>query len=212
MLMKQHNVVRSGTAVIFMAAVILLPRIAESASLQNRPSNGCSERVAKAQEKYILGLFQEALELVSPCLEKSDLPAAETVAAYRLLGLIYIAEDSLSAAREALQTLLTLEPQFQPDPDQDPPPFTKLVEDLRQEMVRETEKTPATTLAGGTEYPAEQPREESAALKNNSKKWMFLGAGILVATGTLALLVSGGGGDEGMPPGSNDLPVPPDLP
>lgn len=220
MFMKLSSITRITMTVLLIVAIILLPGTGESASFQNRASNGCAEKLSQAQEKYTLGLFREASELISPCAEESEASTPEKVAAYRLLALIYIAEDSLDAAGQAVRTLLRLEPQFQPDPIDDPPPFAKLVEDLRREMIQPAEEEPPTNMAEEepltnmaeeTEQP-EDSQEGSTALRNRVKKWMLLGAGVLVATGTLALLVSGGGGDEGTPPGSNDLPIPPDLP
>jgi len=157
----------------------------------------CEAELAEAKKKYESSLFDEAIDLVDRCLNKSGLSESTQLQAYRLKVLAYQAKDYAGQAREAVRKLLQLAPNYKPDPIQDPPPYIELVDQVQREMQPQPTE-PAPTI---------QPK------KKGSGKWFLIG-GLVVAGGAGAALALGGGGGGGAtpPPTSPQLPTPPPLP
>lgn len=140
----------------------------------------CKDELAKAEESYKKGRFEEAITLLESCLDKPSLPQADRRRAYRLLGLTYLAQDYRDQARQAVAQLLRLVPNYVSDPNQDPPPFSLLVDEIRREM-----------------YPSElSPLGMQTKSKGGKKKWLFIGLGVVAAGTATALSLSHGGGKQ----------------
>jgi len=90
----------------------------------------------QADQNYRTGKFNEAIILLADCLVKPDMTDKEKIRAYRLLGLVNIAKDDLSEAKKSIEKLLQLNPDYQPDLNQDPPPFVKLIEEEKAARVK----------------------------------------------------------------------------
>ncbi|MBN2367174.1 MAG: hypothetical protein JXL67_13480 [Calditrichaeota bacterium] len=164
----------------------------------------CEKQLADAEQRYNTGRFDEAIGLITECLGKPGLTEQEKMKAYRLLGLSYIAKDYLEDARTAVKKLLDMVPNYQSDPVQDPPPFTKMVEEVKVEQQQPKQKP-----------EVKQPKELEKMTKVEKKKgsntkWYLIGGGVLAAGAVVAILASGGGNGE--TPIDNTLPGPPSLP
>lgn len=156
------------------------------------PQGECEEILRKANEAYVNGKFEEALILIDECLAKPDLSPDEKLEAYRLKGLVYIAQDFLNEAREAIHNLLELVPNYQPGP-QDPPPFRDILE--KEKMEREKDVQLETT-----------PPVSETPKKKGISKWVWIGGGFVVAAVvTYFYFFSSDNGDK-------ELPEPPELP
>lgn len=152
------------------------------------------EKIKEAEELYTIGRFDEAIKILTEVLERKDISDDLKLRAYRLLGLSYIAKDFLEDARTAIRKLLDMVPHYMPDPVQDPPPFTRMVEEVKQKRDEEIDD----------EFISLIPEKE----KSNKTMWMIIGGSAVVAGVLVAVLVSGGGNGAGTHP----LPEPPDLP
>jgi tetratricopeptide (TPR) repeat protein len=191
-----------------LSAVPVFDTIAMAMAL---PQDNFERELQEADQDYRRGRFDEAVVILTNCLNRPNLTEDQKLRAYRLLGLAYIAKDLLSDARNAINKLLDLVPNYETDPIQDPPPFTRLVEEVRQNKQSTKEEVPQLE-----EFPRQ--REEAAPedlaqiipeeKKGGGKKWLLVG-GLGVAGGVAALLLIGGGGGDGPPP---LLGVPPSLP
>ena len=113
--------------------------IALSSGSLNSVFAQCDKELAEAEQNYNNGRFDEAIQLITGCLDKPSITEDEKKQAYRLLGLTYIAQDYLKEAKAAVRRLLTLIPNYKADTVQDPPSFTNLVEEVRDEMESEQE-------------------------------------------------------------------------
>jgi len=173
----------------------------------------CEEELQEADKNWRTGNFDAAISILSNCLGKEGLAESERLKAYRLLGLVYISQDYLNDAKKAVEKLLDLVPDYEPDPVQDPPMFAKLVAELKEARmkaeekpveIQEPEKTEesAETLQPDEDYLTELVREEE---KGSSTKWWLLGGGISLVGGVAALVLLGGNGDK-------PLAAPPGLP
>ena len=163
----------------------------------------CTLELNDAEEKYNTGRFDEAIESITKCLNKSGITEDEKMRAYRLLGLAYIAKDYLEDAKTAVQKLLDMVPNYQSDPVQDPPPFTKMVEEVKEQKETDKEKPiPKVTRVTTSE-------EE----KGSNKKWYYIGGGVLAAGVIVGIIAAGGGDGNGNgPEPPQTLPGPPSVP
>ena len=154
----------------------------------------CQERLNQADAQYKVGQFEEVIVLLSTCLENEGFGEEERQQAYRLLGLSYLGNDLVGDARRAIRNLLELVPNYQVNPEQDPPMFVDLVDDVREEMQPEPELEP--------EPEPEPPTREGGG---SPLKWVAIGGGALAA-GVLGWLLLGGSDENG--PGPPPLPCP----
>ena len=145
----------------------------------------CTEKLAQAKKMYTEVQPEEAIALLTECMETNEFTEEERHRAYRLLALSYISNEQLDEARDAVRDLLEFEPDYQVDPVQDPPVFVIIIVEMRQQI------TPPPV--------AEQPKR-----KRRISKWLLIGGGV-VAGGVVAAVLLGGGGDD-------SLPGPPALP
>lgn len=165
----------------------------------------CETALADAERQYNDGRLDDVMKTLESCLPEG-LKNEDKSKAYRLLGLTYMAKDYLEQAKQSIQKLLELVPNWQPDTDQDPPPFMHMVEEVRKEM-KEEKKEAAPQKA--VEQLQEQPK------KGGSKKFLWIGLGAVAIGGGLAIgLIGGGGNGDPMPPVTGDprLPNPPGDP
>ncbi|MDX1547567.1 MAG: FlgD immunoglobulin-like domain containing protein [Rhodothermales bacterium] len=147
----------------------------------------CENELADAEQAYTFGRFDEAIRLLHRCLDARTATEKERRMAYRLIGLSYLGKDVLSEARESVRRLLELVPDYTPDPDQDPPPFVEMVQDVRREMRREPTRP-------------EPPPPAAEREKRGVRTWLLLGGGAALAGVGAVLLASGGDDPPPEPP------------
>ncbi len=157
----------------------------------------CTEKLAQAEQLYMEVQPEEAIALLTECIETNEFTQEERQRAYRLLALSYISNEQFDEARDAVRDLLRFAPDYQVDPVQDPPVFVTLIEEIRPPI------TPPVV--------AEQPKR-----KGGISKWLLIGGGV-VAGGVLAAVLAGGGGSNGNgngngPPPPPTIAAPPPLP
>ncbi len=160
---------RARALFFFTAAVAWLTPLAGNAQ-----ERSCTELLQQAEQDYTLGRFDETIRLVDLCIDRAD--ASETMRrlGYRLKGLSYIAKGLESDAREAVQRLLEVSPQFQVDPDTDPPPFIDLLTDVRRELGMPETQQPAAAAPGAPSVTTQQPRARVSSLygsRNRRESW-----------------------------------------
>jgi len=193
----QKNFVRVILLVLaFLGASFFPPFASDEAQAQD----DCKTKLNQAQTAYTNGRLDEAIELLSDCVNKGKLSTDDEQRALKLLGFAYLAKDYVDQAKTTIQKLLELVPAYEPDPAQDPPAFTNMVKEMKKEKAAPgPEKPPAET----TTPPVR---------KKKSKTWLFVGGGAVVAGGVAALVLGGGGGGGVVPPPTTSLPTPPPLP
>ena len=165
----------------------------------------CEMQLKEAGHLYNIGNFEEAIVLLTECLETEGVSKEEKLQAYRLLGLTYIAKDYLDLARNAVRKLLEMVPNYKADPIQDPPPFTKLIEEVKQEQpdkeITELEKTAGEQPMEKQEEIVEKEQSDvqeplfpepvepmlTEEEKGGSRKWLYIGGGAVLAGGAAAV-------------------------
>lgn len=163
----------------------------------------CEKQLADAEQKYFTGRFDEAVNLAGLCLTDGGPSDVERLRAYRLIGLSYIAKDYLEQAKNAVEKLLKLVPTFEPDPNQDPPEFTRMVIEMKQAISAQQKEEQQAA-------PVEPKETVQPVKKSGSKKWLWIGGG--VGAVVAAVIIAGSGGDDKPPVVPAFLPEPPPLP
>jgi len=156
----------------------------------------CEDELANANNLYLEGEWNQAIELMEGCLNRPDLDPGIKSQAYRIIGLSYISLDLEHNAKNAISAILQQSPGYMADVDNDPPPYVRLVEQVRAEQGME----PAVAEV----VPAE---EEKGGISK-----ILLGAGAAVVGVVAFLIIGGGSEDDPEIVDVSDLPEPPTLP
>lgn len=213
-----------------LAILLSLGTSATPAHSQSPPS--CDELLAEAEERYVARAFSEAEELIRLCLALPEQSRDTVVRAHRLQALVFLRQDDLPEAREAVLRLLSIAFDYHPDPVQDPPAYVALVTTVRDQLTvtREPFVRPDLAVLPPTQ-PADQideddirilldgrePPEEvvpteqvfAPAARTGLTRWLLIGGGV-VAAGVAGVLLTGG--SSAPPPSGAPLPTPPPLP
>lgn len=153
------------------AALLGILALGLAVPLAAQPAGACAAVQAQAEAAFTDGDAEGAIALLAPCVE-----AGAAIPAHRLLALAYLNAGRADAARNAVAALLVAHPRYQPDPVQDPPSYTVLVQLVREQLVAEGRLAPPMPPAAPPWYQRRGP-------------WAVLGAG-LVAVGLVALFVA----------------------
>ncbi len=162
-----YKISDTGLIFIIVFALIISPIIHTSSLLYAQTGSNCEKELEEAENKYTTGHFDEALDLIRNCMKNEDISKAVEEGGLRLIGLIYIAKEHEEEAKKAVKKLLERVPDYQPDLINDPPPFVKLVEQMRSETV-----------------------------KNSTSKWWYIGGGVVLTAGIIYLLTSSDDSEE----------------
>lgn len=146
--------------------------------------DSCSTAYAEAEQAYYAANFEEAVEALQSCLNRSGVRDSVRARAYRLLAFVHLGRNEENAARLAVESLIDLRPTYLPDPARDRPDFVALVREVK------ASREPSVT-------------ETSQESGRRWLRWVAGGLGA-AALGTTAALVLGGDGD-----GNDPQPLPP---
>lgn len=116
--------------------------LAAPATAQN-----CSNALQRAETSYQSGDFDNAIDRLTTCIEAGRFSDEERRQAYRLIGLSYIGKDREADARAAVAALLDVAPNYEPDPAIDPPPFVRMVTEMRRRRPNTTSSMPGERVA-----------------------------------------------------------------
>ncbi len=109
--------------------------IEKSSTVFSQTKDQCTEQLDKAQHEYNLGNFQNAIDLIEPCLKKPGVSKAVIERGYKLLGLVYIGQQLKKEASEALKKLLLIAPNYKINPSKDSPELKKIIEETAPTLV-----------------------------------------------------------------------------
>jgi tetratricopeptide (TPR) repeat protein len=161
---------------------LLPPRTAQA-------QDKCAIELAKADKEYLAGNLESAVNLINTCLSKADLTKGEHTRAYELLGLAYLGQNKREEAKAAIQKLLEVAPNYNPDPNELRPDYIKLVQEVKG-------PPPAPTPS----QPKDKPK--------SSKKKLLIGGGA-AAAGVVAYILLRNGDKSKIDAGFTDPPIRP---
>jgi len=164
----------------------------EATEVQAQTPASCDTSYAQAQEAYYAANFEPAVALLRPCAQHSTLSDSTRARMYRLLSFVYLGQNDQNAARQAVESLLDLRPDYTPNPAQDRPDFVSIVRMAKEERRAQRERTAQNAEEGG-------------------RRWLrwAIGAATATALGTAVALVVGDGESGGDEPDSLPRPEPP---
>ena len=212
---------RAGAVVRALLGLSILVAVLPGAALAQEEVD-CETVLVQAEEQYNVGQFDVVIGRINACLEQGAIPEEDLPKAHRMLSHCYLGKQLADQAREAIRKLLELAPNYQPDPIQDLPAFTELIEEMKAEM--DTEEDPPQLVV--RQDPPETEREGAPPVvvptkqkRSGGTRWLVIG-GAAVAAGVLAAVLAGGGGggngdgppNTPPPTGPGALPMPPALP
>lgn len=114
-------------AVIFATLFTLL------AARPGRAQDSCATAWREAEKKYALADFETALRLATSCLNGGKLSDAGAARIYKLVSMIHLARNDSTAAVLAMTNMLKHLPQYEPDPEQEPPSFIAFVNRIKRQ-------------------------------------------------------------------------------
>jgi hypothetical protein len=135
----------------------------------------CAAVLQEAEKSYFAGDFGVAISLTTRCLNEGGLADSTAVWAYKLLGMTFLAKNDSTQAGQAIRNLLKRQPDYSADSLQYPPPFVKLVNRIKQQLI--------------TPQQPEQPQDPTlpgSNAKKSLKPWMA--GGVLVGAAILVVL------------------------
>jgi len=170
------------------------------------------EQLNEAEQIFYSGQFSQAEALLREALQSGELTTDQRTRAYRILGLSYLSRELENQARDAIQSLLDIVPDYAPNPEQDPPQFIRLVEDVRQEQEGAAEQQQQQTQPQTAQSQQQQPEgdleqiiQEEQQQQQKKRRLLYIVGGAVVGVVVIAavILLGGGGDDDGfpMPPG-----------
>jgi hypothetical protein len=92
----------------------------------------CRDALERAEDQYDAGQYQQVIAVLQPCLP-NEVPTAGQLRAYKLLALAYLLTNDKGSAKTPVREILKLNPRFEADATQDPPPFVDLVNEVKAE-------------------------------------------------------------------------------
>jgi hypothetical protein len=140
-------------------------------------SMDCRQRYAQAERAYYRAEFQDAIDLLGPCLNKAGAEAA-TVEVYRLYAFAHLATGNDTDARLTVEDLLDARPGYTPNPDEDRPDYVALVEDVKA---------------------SRRPAEEDATPQRSRRwvRWVVASVVVLATAAVVSVVADGGDGGNG---------------
>ena len=105
-----------------------------TASVRAQNAVDCQNALPEAERSYFNGDFERTISLLEPCLDAESYTESQAIRAYVLLGRIQFVLGETAAARNAVEGLYTLTPEYEPDA-QLPPDYTAFILDVKNEMI-----------------------------------------------------------------------------
>jgi hypothetical protein len=184
----------------FLLGVVLLAAGPWAPTLYAQEASAVCERaLSAAEDQYREAAYDEALRLVSACLNQRDRAPEQAISAYRLLALIHLKRDELDQARAAVVNLLGLDPNYEADPVTSPPAYVSLVAIVKRDLQR--------SAADSVRVAEDGPRRKPFFRRTST--WVTIGT--VVGGGVIGYVALQGGGDSGGG-GAQPLPIPPGNP
>ena len=135
MLFTTKNVSPYTLVVLLILMLVIIPVPLKFSQAIAQVDDSCEKLLNEADAEYKSGHWPEAIDLINQCLNKSNIDEVEKGTAYRLLGLVYIAIELEKEANDAVKNLLIMVPNYEFEPDRDPPQLKRIIDDVSQKLL-----------------------------------------------------------------------------
>lgn len=205
-LFQQSRRLFAGSALLTGIVVFLLsPQI----TLAQDTTANCVASLSNAEKAYFEGNFEQTIQLLTPCINSTEYTEEQNIQAFSLLGRTHFVFGNTDAARQSIEGLFTVAPEYTP-PSQLPPNFVAFIEDVKQDMIAAgtlPSDEPITPIAEETQSDTTQTAILNAPRRKKNRKFLLLGGGAAVAIAGAAILLGGGSSSGGETP--TGFPLPP---
>lgn len=125
----------------------------------SQAQTSCAQTLRLAQSIYEQGRLHELENTLAECLKGNNFTTQEKVAAYKLLTLAYIYLEEPENADKTMLQILTIQKEFQVNPEADPAEFVALYKTFRT--------NPIYRMGGKAAFVASQPNVVSSNKAND---------------------------------------------
>lgn len=125
----------SAVFILIFPILLQFTVIESSLNLFSQTKDKCTVQLDSAQQAYDIGNFTEAINLIESCLSTKELSEIDKITAYRLLGLVYIADNLKKEADNAVRNLLIMVPNYKSDPEKDPPSLKRIIDEITPTLI-----------------------------------------------------------------------------
>jgi hypothetical protein len=101
----------------------------------------CESLLNDADKRFALGRFEEALKFADRCLQGGAPKVDQKIRIHELRGLAYVARDYPDSVKLQVHNLLTLNPLYAANPEEDPLLFREMIDQLRPQYLKRSRKT-----------------------------------------------------------------------
>jgi len=122
---------------LLVSTVIFILTLGPFSSTMGQAQNNIDQEIANARAKYTEGYFDEAIKLLNRCMREGGMTAAQKMQVHQCLADCYLAKDYLDDAEAHIRKMFELEPDYRPDPVQEPPTFVEMAKNCKEKMVRD---------------------------------------------------------------------------
>ncbi len=196
---RHHARLRKGLLIVF-GVLLYLAAVPDRSYAQV----SCEQALVRANGYYYDARFDDGIALLKQCLDQGAFLQEEQLQAYTLLSMTCFANRQEADARQAIQILLSLNPDYEPDPISVQPSYRALVEAVRRarpDVFQAEPSSPAPTFSlANTMTNVPQSRR-------GLSKWIYFGGGAILTSAAVLLLSSASGSNP--PPGQGQGPPPP---
>ncbi len=195
---RHYARLRKGLLIV-LGVLLYLAAVPDRSSAQG----SCEQALVRANGYYYDARFDDGIALLKHCLDEGAFSQEEQLQAYTLLSMTCFANRQEADARQAIQILLELNPDYEPDPIRVQPSYRALVEAVRRARSDVFQAKPSSaastfSLANTTTNVSQNRRGLS--------KWIYFGGGAILTTAAVLLISSASGSNP--PPGPGQGPPP----
>lgn len=162
----------SLVAAIGLLGILMFGGTARVAAAQD---SACVQVMDLADRYYEQNRMQEVIALVADCLNDESTDVPTSVRGYRLLALAYLKTDNLPDAKLAIIELLGKSPTYEPDPIQDLPAYTALVNNIKVQLALQGNTDPIEEPSVDPPAPAEPEQTEQPETEYRPQDRILLG-------------------------------------
>ncbi|PIB35009.1 hypothetical protein BFP72_06185 [Reichenbachiella sp. 5M10] len=124
------------TSAIILLLLSIIPFVAHAQRPDDSDEKGCKLNLNLAEDKYKNGQIDEVIDLIKPCVQgNSNLNKQDKIRMYKLLIITYLYLNEHEEASIYMKDFLSLNPEYQVEPNVDPSEFIDLFYQFRTRPV-----------------------------------------------------------------------------
>lgn len=147
----------------------------------------CVDTLTAAEKAYRNRNYEEATSLASQCTDSEVVSDTTVLRSHRIVTLASLRRGDLTQARAAVRSILQIDPEYQADRVNDPPPYRVFVSMMREQVAARPPEDDDVTVAGEEETDPTEPDTSLAPPQRTAAVFFLkpLGVGVSDYTGDM---------------------------